>query len=262
MKYLVMFLILFANNAIAQTQKPQYYLYTKEWQPAKDVPSAGYIVQSTNIADSIFINRVFNGTGHLWRQESFKDADQTIPHGAFAWYDEEGRIDSSGYVKNKKKDGSWAYYDDTLGIYMQINYDNGREVERRDYTRKIIKTADGERTFDDEKKERDSAKVAVKTFTVTEKEATFKGGSEGYKKYLLKHLNAPTDIVKTGPVKLQFIINKSGKIEDLHILKSLQLSADIEALRVLSEMPEWTPASQNGKNVYYQAIQYITFQAN
>lgn len=262
MKYFVMFLLLLANNAFAQKQKPQYYLYTKDWQPVKDVLSAGYIVQSTNVGDSVFVNRIFNGTGRLWRQESFKDAEQTIAHGAFVWYDEEGRIDSSGYVKNKKKDGSWVYYDDTLGIYLQINYENGREVDRRDYVKKVIKSAQGEKTFEEEKKERDSAKADAKTFTLIEKEATFKGGPEGYKKYLLKNLIPPTNIVKTGAVKLQFIINKSGKIEDLHILQSLQLSADIEALRVLSEMPDWTPAFQNGKNVYYQAIQYITFQAN
>lgn len=262
MKYVILLLLLCANNAIAQKQKPQYYLYTKDWKAAKDVQSAGYIVQSTSIGDSLFLNRIFNGTGHLWRQESFKDAEQNIPHGAFAWYDEEGRIDSLGHVNNRKKVGSWAYYDDTLGVYLQINYENGKEVERRDYVKKIIRTANGEKTFDDEKREKDSARLAAGETKADEKEAAFKGGPEGYRKYLLKNLNPPTDIVKTGQVKLQFIINKSGKIEDLHILKSLQLSADIEALRVLSEMPAWTPAFQNGKNVYYQAIQYITFQVN
>jgi len=262
MKYMVLLLLIASASAVAQKQKVQYYIYDKDWKAAKDVATADFIIQTTSIGDSLFVNRIFKGSGHLWKQESFKDADQNIPHGTFAWYDEEGRIDSSGQVSNKKKTGSWAYYDDTLGIYLQVTYDNGRETERRDYVNKIIRTPGGEKTFDEEKRERDSSKTPVKLFTVEEKEAVFNGGAAGYKKYLLKNLVPPTDIVKTGPVELQFIINKNGRIEDVHILRSLQLTADIEALRVLSEMPNWTPAVQNGKNVYYQAIQYITFQAN
>ena len=261
MKCMVLLLLITSTSVVAQNQKAQYYIYDKDWKPAKDVTTADYVVQTTSIGDSLFVNRIFKGRGYLWTQESFKDADQTIPHGSFAWYDDQGRIDSSGHVSDKKKTGSWAYYDDTLGIYLLVTYDNGRETERRDYVNKIVRTPVGEKTYDEEKRERDSTKTD-KVFKVEEKEAAFNGGSAGYKKYLLKNLVAPTDIVKTGSVKMQFIINKSGKIEDLHILRSLQLSADIEALRVLSETPDWTPAVQNGKNVYYEAIQYITFQTN
>lgn len=259
---MILLLLMTATSAIAQKQKAAYYLYSKDWKPAKDVASADYVIQTTSIGDSLFVNRIFKGAGHLWKQESFRDADQTMPHGSFAWYDDKGRIDSCGHVNNTKKAGSWAFYDDTLGIYLLINYENGREIERRDYVKKIIRTAFGEKTFDEEKREKDSARLANTFLKVDEKEAVFKGGPAGYKKYLVKNLVPPTDIVETGQVKLQFIINKSGKIEDLHMLKSLQLSADIEVLRVLSEMPEWTPAYQNGKSVHYQAIQYLTFQVN
>ena len=262
LRCVLLLLLVFTTAAMGQKQKAEYYLYTKDWKPAKDVDAADYIVQASNIGDSLFVNRIFKGRGHLWRQESFRDAEQTVAHGAFAWYDDEGRIDSSGYVNNRKKDGSWAYYNDTLGLYLTVRYEKGREVERRDYVLKTIITPSGQKSFEDEKREKDGTELPEITTKAAEKEAVFKGGREGYKKYLLKTLVAPTDIVKTGSVKMQFIINKNGKIEDLHILQSLQLTADIEALRVLNEMPEWTPAYQNGKNVYYQAIQYITFQAN
>lgn len=262
MKYTFLLLVLTATSSIAQKQKVEYYIYDKDWKGAKDVASAAYVIQSTNIGDTLFVNRIFKGSGYLWKQESFRDADQTIPHGEFAWYDDEGRIDSSGYVNNKKKNGSWTYYNDTIGIYLSINYENGREVLRRDKVNSIIKSAYGEKTFEQEKREKDSVRESKKNLKVDEKEAVFKGGSLGYKKYLEKHLVPPSNILKTGPVKLQFIINKNGKIENLLILRSLQLSADIEALRVLSEMPDWTPAYQNGRNVIYQAIQWITFQVN
>lgn len=259
MKYILLLLLLQTTGALAQKPKIQYYLYDKDWNGAKDLASADYVLQSTIIGDSAFVNRIFKAKGRLWRQESYRDEERTMPNGQFAWYDNEGRIDSSGYVSNKKKDGSWAYYDDTLGIYLLINYENGKEVLRRDYVNKLIKTLSGQKTFEEEEKERDTAKTGDSTFTLIEKEAAFNGGLKGYKKYLEKNLKPPTDIVKTGSVKLQFLINKDGYIQDLFILKSLQMTADIEALRVLGAMPRWTPASQNGKNVIYQAIQLITF---
>jgi hypothetical protein len=262
MKTIFLLFLFASSSAFAQKQKVEYYMFNKDWKAAKDIASAAYIMHSTSIGDSLFVNRIFNGTGSLLSQESFKDASQTITHGQFAWYDDQGRIDSSGYVDNKRKSGSWAYYDDTLGIYLLVYYEKGKEVERRDYVNKIIKTAAGEKTFEQEKQERDSIKKEKTKEPTDEKEAKFTGGLPGLKKYLEKNIEPPNNLIKTGTVKSQFVINKVGKIENLLILRSLQLSADVEALRVLSEMPAWTPAYQNGKNVIYQCIQSLTFQVN
>ena len=259
---MMLLLMITSTTVYGQKQKAEYFLYNKEWNAAKDLASAEYVLQVTTVGDSLFVNRVFKGTGYLWKQESFKDAAQTIPHGQFAWYDDQGKIDSSGPVNNRKKNGTWTYYNDTLGIYLSINYENGKEIQRRDYVTKIIRTPDGEKTFEQEKIERENAKQSDTTAKADEKEAVFKGGPKDYKRYLEKNLVPPTNLVKTGTVKLQFYINKIGKLENLLILRSVQLSADIEALRVLSEMPDWTPAVQKGRNVIYQAIQYLTFQVN
>jgi hypothetical protein len=260
MKYVIVFLLLSVTASFAQKTKVEYYIYNKDWKAAKEISTAEYVVQTTNIADTLFVNRLFLGRTTLWKQESFKDAEQTMPHGQFGWYDEAGRIDSSGYVYNKRKNGTWSYYNDTLGIYLSIKYDNGKEIERRDYVNRIIKTTTGDKSFAEEKREKDSAKTDNNFSKIDEREASFKGGTAGFKKYLERNIVPPTDLVKTGVVKLQFIINRSGKVENLLLLRSLQFSADIEALRVLSEMPDWTPAYQNGRNVLYQAIQYLTFQ--
>jgi hypothetical protein len=217
MKYLLLLLLMICNSVFAQKKKgAEYYLYKKDWKPAKDLDLAEYVVQLTTVGDSLFVNRVFKGRGHIWKQESFKDFEETIPHGQFAWYDDEGRIDSSGYVNNKKKTGLWSFYDDTLGIYLSIRYDNGKEIERRDYVNKIIRPPEGEKTFDEEKKERDrdSTSATMETFKGVEKGAVFEGGAKGYKKYLEQHLVPPNDIVKTGVVKAQFIVNKIGKVEN------------------------------------------------
>ena len=258
MKYSMVLFLLIGTIAVAQKQKVSYFVYDRDWNGIKNIDAATYIIEQRNVGDSLFVNRIFLGRGHLWKQESFSDLDMTIPNGEFAWYDDNGRIDSSGNVFYKRKDGTWSYYDDTLGVYLSVTYNKGKEISRKDYVKKITTTATGIKTFDEEKMERDTS--IKKELKVEEKEASIKGGQKGFRNYLEKNLVPPTDILKTGEVKLQFFINKSGQLENPLILKSLQLSADIEALRVTSESPAWTPAMQNGKNVIYQAIQHITFQ--
>lgn len=258
MKYIMVLFLMIGTSAGAQKQKVSYHVYDQDWNGINNIDAATYIIEQRNVGDSVFVNRIFLGRGHLWKQESFSDADMTMPNGAFAWYDDNGRIDSSGNVFYKRKDGTWSYYDDTLGVYLSVTYDKGKEISRKDYVKKIITTATGIKTFDEEKMERDTA--LKKELKVEEKEASIKGGQKGFRNYLQMNLVPPTDILKSGEVKLEFIINKNGKLENPLILKSLQLSADIEALRVISESPDWTPAVQNRRNVIYQAIQNITFQ--
>ncbi len=54
---------------------------------------------------------------------------------------------------------------------------------------------------------------------------------------------------------IRFIITKSGKLEDFTVVKSIHPLLDAEALRVLSLMPDWKPAIQEGKawDVFYYA---------
>lgn len=262
MKYIFTLLLFVATNCLAQkTPKVNYYMLDGDWNAAKDLETATYVLQASNIGDTIFIDRLFKGTGRLWRQESFKDKDRKIAHGQFGYYDEEGRLDSTGYVNNGKKSGTWTYYDDTLGIVGSVNFESGKEVYRKDYVKKIIVTAGREKTFAQEKAEKDSSRLPTDTFKLVESEAKFKGGVKAYTKYLQNSIQVPTNIQKTGNVKIQFLVNKQGKPQDLLIMRSLQLSADVEVIRVLSEMPDWSPAMQNGKPVFYQAIQVVTFQA-
>jgi len=52
-----------------------------------------------------------------------------------------------------------------------------------------------------------------------------------------------------GLVVVQFVVNKKGEIESPKILRSLGDGLDEEVIRVVMEMPQWTPGKQNGKEV-------------
>lgn len=64
--------------------------------------------------------------------------------------------------------------------------------------------------------------------------------------YLENELNYPEKAMKEeveGTVLVEFSIMKTGKIENLKIVKGVSPEIDQEALRLISEMPAWVPAS-------------------
>lgn len=106
-----------------------------------------------------------------------------------------------------------------------------------------------------------------KVFTKVEKEAKFPGGAEGWKRYLERNLDAnvaANDGATTGnyTVKVQFIVDKSGAISNVQAIEVPKAcpSCGPEAVKVIKKGPAWEPAVQNGRNVIYQAIQFVTFQ--
>jgi protein TonB len=106
-----------------------------------------------------------------------------------------------------------------------------------------------------------------KVFTKVEKEAKFPGGMEGWKRYLERNLDAQVasnDGAPTGnyTVKVQFIVDKQGNISNVQAIEVPKAcpSCGPEAVKVIKKGPKWEPAVQNGRNVIYQAIQFVTFQ--
>jgi protein TonB len=106
-----------------------------------------------------------------------------------------------------------------------------------------------------------------KVFTKVEKEAKFPGGPEGWKRYLERNLDAnvaANDGAPTGnyTVKVQFIVDKEGNISNVQAIEVPKPcpSCGPEAVKVIKKGPKWEPAVQNGRNVIYQAIQFVTFQ--
>jgi TonB family protein len=72
------------------------------------------------------------------------------------------------------------------------------------------------------------------------------GGYERYQEYLSKHVNYPASAAAgniQGKVKVSFRVMPDGTLEDVKVVRRLQPDCDAEALRLVKEGPEWTPAS-------------------
>jgi TonB family protein len=84
-------------------------------------------------------------------------------------------------------------------------------------------------------------------------------GYDQYKEYLSKNVNYPASAAAgnvTGRVKVSFRVMPDGTMEDFKITRRLQPDCDAEALRVVKEGPEWSPAS-DGKATRVQVDVYF-----
>jgi protein TonB len=91
-------------------------------------------------------------------------------------------------------------------------------------------------------------------FSVTDEVPEFIGGREAMNKYLSENLVYPESAKKKGiegKVYLKFVISESGNISNVKIQKGIPdcPECDTEAIRVVNNMPDWTPAKTNGKPV-------------
>lgn len=93
-------------------------------------------------------------------------------------------------------------------------------------------------------------------YTMVEQMPQFPGGPAELMKYIAKHLRYPVVAQENGiqgRVILRFVVSKTGKVENVTVLRSLDPSCDKEAIRVVQSLPDWIPGKQNGRNVpvYY-----------
>lgn len=82
--------------------------------------------------------------------------------------------------------------------------------------------------------------------------ADFPGGMAELSKFLGQNIQYPQmaqEMGVEGRVVLQFVIETDGQVSSVRIVRSIENSLDLEALRVLLTSPKWQPAMHQGKPV-------------
>ncbi|MBQ8361263.1 MAG: M56 family metallopeptidase [Bacteroidaceae bacterium] len=106
-------------------------------------------------------------------------------------------------------------------------------------------------------------KVSDEVFMVVEKMPEFPGGPAEMMKYLQQNISYPKEAHScgiSGRVIVQFIVDKSGELRDFEIKRSISPELDAEALRVVRQMPKWTPGTQRGKAVNVRYTLPVSFK--
>jgi len=87
-------------------------------------------------------------------------------------------------------------------------------------------------------------------FMVVENMPEFPGGDLGLMKYIQKNVKYPP-IAKqyniTGKVYVSFIVEKSGYVSNVKVVRGVDKNLDAEAVRVVNSLPQYKPGKQRGK---------------
>ncbi len=89
-------------------------------------------------------------------------------------------------------------------------------------------------------------------FNVVEKMPQFPGGTSQLMKYLGDNIKYPAEAKEKGiqgRVYVNFVVEADGSISSVNVLRGIGAGCDEEAIRVVSNMPAWTPGEQRGKPV-------------
>ena len=80
----------------------------------------------------------------------------------------------------------------------------------------------------------------------------FPGGVSALTKFVAKNLDYPEEAKSQkieGKVWIRFVVNKTGDVENVEVLRGVDPLLDSEAVRLVQSMPKWEPAKQRGKPV-------------
>jgi periplasmic protein TonB len=96
--------------------------------------------------------------------------------------------------------------------------------------------------------EKDTAIRAVYTFV--ENMPQFPGGKDSMQNFINRNMQQPVQTKKygfEGTERVAFIVEKDGKVTDVHVLNDVGEGCADEAIRIVKLMPNWIPGRQGGK---------------
>ena len=110
---------------------------------------------------------------------------------------------------------------------------------------KVVKKADSKVAAAEKKEEEE-----IVIFEVVEQMPEYPGGMDALSRYLERKVaDSPMKGKAGGLVTIGFTVTEAGKVTNVQVLESDQLSLNKEAERIVSEMPDWIPGKQRGKPV-------------
>ena len=133
---------------------------------------------------------------------------------------------------------------ETVDAFGQTNVDNG-QTDRINF-----QTAVSEVVV--EKPVEKPIEKAEEVFQSVEQMPQFPGGEIALMKFLQSHINYPPMASENGVqgrVVVQFVVDKTGRVGEVKIVRSVDKDLDKEAARVCASLPKFTPGRQNGQAV-------------
>jgi len=101
-------------------------------------------------------------------------------------------------------------------------------------------------------------------YEMTDTRPLYPGGQaalEGYVNDNIEYQQPAIDENTEGTVNVQFVVDENGNVTNAKAIgKELGNGLDQEAVRVISNMPKWTPGKVKGKNVKTRVVLPVTYK--
>jgi protein TonB len=104
--------------------------------------------------------------------------------------------------------------------------------------------------------------TADEIFTIVEQQPEPSGGLKAFYDYVGANLKYPARAARMGiegRVFVEFVVEKDGSLTDIKVVKGIGAGCDEEAIRVLSNAPNWKPGKQRGNPVRVRMVMPIMF---
>ena len=100
-------------------------------------------------------------------------------------------------------------------------------------------------------------------YEVAEVMPEFPGGTQALFKFISENLEYPQHAIDgqiEGRVVVQFVVDKTGKVGNIQVVRSIDKLLDQAAIDVVRALPAWKPGMQNGKQVNVRYTLPIVFK--
>lgn len=95
------------------------------------------------------------------------------------------------------------------------------------------------------------------------KKPTFPGGDTELVAFVNSHRRYPEEAYRRGiegRVVCSFVVNADGAVSHIKVIKGVEPTLNEEAIRVLAQMPDWTPGRLDGRPVPVRVIWPVPFR--
>jgi protein TonB len=228
-------------------EKESFYVFNANWKPT-EMDSASYFLDIHEREDGNWQWDYYAFWGPLIKVETYAQHDGGQLNGRAFYYAEDGSLDSIGRYDHGKKEGSFYKLDHIR--------DSIRWVRQYIYHQDIL-----ERTIDlladsNERK-------AQQQDSINNRESEYPGGIRSWIRFLTKNLKYP-DRARSrggeGTVRICFIVDADGNVQEPFLQKSREYSLDLESLRIINRSGKWIPGRKNGEIVKTYKVQPIVFR--
>ena len=209
----------------------------EEWYPTGKPRKAGNYLPKEQTTPA-----PYRDTYHI---TSFWDSTgtQLVTAGTGRFYatDDNGKLLEEGTYASGAKEGKWLDY-----------YENGKVKHEEIYEAAELVRG----TYFNESGEPSKYKAY-------EAMPEYPGGLPALGNFLRSHLKYPNQAKRrniSGTVFVGFIVDNTGRVKDVKVLKGIGFGCDEEAVRVVSLFPPWNPGRQRGQPVsvwYSLPIRFI-----